>query len=124
MATQSLWEVEAKDGAAGSTLVPAYDLRIVKGFERPPTGFADVDLWGLFPLINAGGLLVLRGALSDLLTDEVAQRMVLPESTPLVHGPRKLFVEPSAGHVPSIQVEEHCTEVAAFLDAADASAEA
>lgn len=52
--------------------------------------------------IDCGCLLLLHGAESDLLSSDVANKMVTPEMTPKVAGSRMVVHIPGVGHAPTI----------------------
>lgn len=68
----------------------------------------DLDLWAMWDAITCP-VLVLRGALSDLLTVETAERM-------LVDGPDAEVVEiPGVGHAPALMSEEQISVIREWL---------
>lgn len=72
----------------------AYDPKIGAPF-RDPGGIEDVDLWKLWDQIQCP-VLVLRGAHSDLLLPETAERMTR-------RGPKAELIEvPNCGHAPAL----------------------
>ncbi|CAK0766765.1 Alpha/beta hydrolase [uncultured Gammaproteobacteria bacterium] len=86
----------------------AYDPGIGKIFKSQP--MTDVDLWPVWETIRCP-VLVLRGALSDLLTVETACGMA-------ERGPRARVVEiPGAGHAPSLMSDDQVALVRDFLTA-------
>ena len=77
-----------------------YDMRIAEPF-RLPGGEAGVDLWPAFDSLRATPTLLLRGTLSDVLSEDVAQRMA-------ERHPELDYVEvPHTGHAP-ILTEPDC----------------
>ena len=72
---------------------------------KPVTG----DLWPLWDLIRCPTL-VLRGAESDLLEDEVARAMTL-------RGPKAALISyPGVGHAPTLMQPDQVSDVVAFID--------
>ena len=70
----------------------------------------DAALWGLYDAISARTL-VLRGALSDLLTPETVQHMA-------VRGPKAACVEfAGVGHAPTLVAADQRLAIRQFLDA-------
>jgi pimeloyl-ACP methyl ester carboxylesterase len=73
-----------------------------------PEVAVDIDLWPMWQAITAP-ILLLRGALSDLLLAETAARMAeRPGVT--------LHTVPGVGHVPALVDDDQIARVAAFLD--------
>ncbi|WP_144184982.1 alpha/beta fold hydrolase [Elioraea rosea] len=68
----------------------------------------DVDLWAVWERI-AAPVLVLRGAVSDLLLAETAQRMAARPGV-------VLHTVPGVGHVPALVDDDQVARVAAFLE--------
>lgn len=75
-------------------IVLDYDMKIaepfkVAGNEAPP------DLWGLYGALDASPLLLVRGALSDVLPEAVAKRMTQRAGA-------RLVTVPGVGHAPTL----------------------
>lgn len=87
----------------------AYDPRIGDPFKASPEP-ADVDLWAAWAPVRAP-VLVIRGALSELLSADVVVRM--RDSHP-DHDVAELVV-PDAGHAPSLMAERQVAAVADWL---------
>lgn len=84
----------------------AYDPGISRIFKTSAIG--DVDLWPLWSLIRQPTLVV-RGARSDLLMADTAERMTK-------EGPRaRLYLVPDAGHAPALMAEDQIAAVRDFL---------
>ncbi len=84
----------------------AYDPRIADTFKEGP--LEDVDLWPLWEAVRCPTLL-LRGALSDLLTREAAEEMTR-------RGPKAKLIEfPGIGHAPALLEEDQIAVVRDFL---------
>ena len=60
--------------SANGRIVPDYDMKIAEPF-RLPGGEAGIDLWPAFDALADTPTLIVRGALSDLLSRETAERM-------------------------------------------------
>ena len=71
-----------------------------------------VDMWPLFRALAQHPLLVLRGAVSDLLSAEAFARM--EEAVPRA----SFAVVPGLGHAPMLDEPEAIAAIDAFLDAA------
>jgi pimeloyl-ACP methyl ester carboxylesterase len=84
---------------AHGRIVFDYDMRIAEPFKLPggATGF---DLWGAFAGLRGVPTLVLRGALSDLLSDETLARM--KDENPALES----VVVPGVGHAPTLEEPE------------------
>lgn len=74
-----------------------YDMRIAANFE---SAAAAPDIWPLFQALEGRPVTILRGALSDLLTAEVAEKMA--RAIPDV----ELVTVPRVGHTPSFDEPE------------------
>jgi pimeloyl-ACP methyl ester carboxylesterase len=86
-----------------------YDMAIAEPFKvSGPT--PNVDLWPLFEALGGKPLLVVRGAKSDLLTAETADRM--REHVPEM----RLVVVAGVGHAPELNEPEAVAAIDAFLD--------
>jgi pimeloyl-ACP methyl ester carboxylesterase len=72
----------------------AYDPAIARGFETEE-GVAPPDLWPLWQALGEKPVLVIRGALSDLLSVETVARMAALHSGPFAH-----VDVPRRGHAP------------------------
>ena len=80
-------------------IVLDYDMRIAEPF-AVPGGEAGVDLWPALRQLSDIPTLLVRGALSDLLTDQAARKMVgLLDNSELV-------VVPDIGHAPTLDEPE------------------
>lgn len=93
-----------------------YDPDIAKAFAPPPPGGDPppaVDLWPLFKSLATGRpLLTIRGALSDLLSADIAARM-------REAAPGMAYAEvPGAGHAPILDEPEALAAIDTFLEAA------
>jgi pimeloyl-ACP methyl ester carboxylesterase len=88
----------------------SYDPEIAAPF-RKITNFVDTDLWAFYDLLKCP-LLLIRGAESDLLTQETAQQMA-------VRGPKAKVIEvPGVGHAPMLMDDSQIATVKDFLLAA------
>jgi pimeloyl-ACP methyl ester carboxylesterase len=86
-----------------------YDMAIADPFKvAGPT--PKVDMWPLFAALAQKPLLVVRGALSELLSPEVAQKMRLA-------APGARFVDvPDIGHAPMLDEPEAVAAIDGFLE--------
>ena len=80
-------------------IVPDYDKNIAEPF-RLPSGEAGVDLWTALNALSEVPTLIVRGALSDLFSDETAQAMVKRLKT------ASLVTVPDVGHAPTLDERE------------------
>ena len=89
-----------------------YDPEITAPFRQAPTGPAP-DLWPLFASVTAGRpTLLVRGALSDLIDEEIAGRM-------RAAAPTMAYAEvPQVGHAPMLSEPEARSALAEFLSRA------
>jgi pimeloyl-ACP methyl ester carboxylesterase len=87
--------------------VPDLDPQIAAGFKTPPTG--PLQMWPLYAAIKAVPMLVLRGALSDLLSAATVERMAR-EKPDLEH-----VTVPNRGHTPMLDEPECRRAIDAFL---------
>jgi pimeloyl-ACP methyl ester carboxylesterase len=84
-----------------------YDPKIAEPF-RASLPEKDLELWPLWDAVRCPTL-VLRGALSDLLTRETCEQMKL-------RGPKARIVEiPGVGHAPTLMHEDQIAIVREFL---------
>jgi pimeloyl-ACP methyl ester carboxylesterase len=84
----------------------AYDPKIAAVFKIGP--IVEVDLWPLWDAIRCP-VLALRGALSDLLSAEVAAAMTQ-------RGPRASLIEfPGIGHAPALMASDQIAAIRDFL---------
>ncbi len=85
---------------------PALRESFLKAIEGPP-----VDLWPLFDGLQGLPLALIRGANSDLLTDDTAQKMQ-------ARRPDMLFTQvPDRAHIPFLDEPESLILIQAFLEA-------
>lgn len=87
--------------------VPDVDPKIAEAFKSPTP--APIDLWPLYAQIKSVPMLVIRGALSDLLSAATVARMVR-EKSDLQH-----VTVPNRGHTPLLDEPECLTAIDAFL---------
>jgi pimeloyl-ACP methyl ester carboxylesterase len=85
-----------------------YDMAIVEPFKTAGAQ-PKIDLWPLFMALAQKPLLLVRGALSELLTSETAEAM--RRAAPAMH-----FVEvPAVGHAPDLDEPEAVAAIDRFL---------
>jgi pimeloyl-ACP methyl ester carboxylesterase len=95
-----------RENAAGVP-VPDMDPKIAEAFKNPATGPA--DLWPLYAQIQGVPLLVIRGALSDLLSASTVARMAR-EKPDLGH-----ITVSNRGHTPLLNEPECLAAIDAFV---------
>ena len=95
-----------RENAAGVP-VPDLDPQIAAAFKAPPTG--PLQMWPLYAAIKAVPMLVLRGALSDLLSAATVERMVR-EKPDLEH-----VTVPNRGHTPILDEPQCLQAIDSFL---------
>jgi pimeloyl-ACP methyl ester carboxylesterase len=83
-----------------------YDMRIAEPLKAPP---APVDLWPVYAALRAIPTLLVRGELSDLLSEATAARMA--EENPDLD----VAVVPRVGHAPTLEEPEAAAAIDAFL---------
>ncbi|AKM06686.1 alpha/beta fold hydrolase [Pelagerythrobacter marensis] len=96
------WIAMAKRGMAvqpNGRIAFDYDMAIAEPFQGGE-GAAAPDLWPAFDALASAPLLIVRGALSDLLSDATAQAMVAR------HGDAELVTVPDVGHAPLLDEPE------------------
>ncbi len=107
--TDQQWRKMAKDTARQKPEGGwgfAYDPRIADAFKAGP--LQDADMWPMWEAIQCPTL-VLRGAVSDLLTHEAAEEMTR-------RGPKATLIEfPGIGHAPALVAEDQVGIVRDFL---------
>jgi pimeloyl-ACP methyl ester carboxylesterase len=87
-----------------------YDMAIAEPFKTAGP-VPQLDLWPLFAALGTKPLLVVRGAKSDLLTAQTAERMQA------VAPGMKLTAVPGVGHAPELKEPEAAAAVDEFLAA-------
>jgi pimeloyl-ACP methyl ester carboxylesterase len=93
----------------GGRVVLDYDMKIAEPLRLPAP---DVDLWPVFHALDAVPTLLVRGALSDLLSEGAAARMKA-EKPDLA-----IAVVPGVGHAPTLEEPQAAKAVDALLDRA------
>jgi pimeloyl-ACP methyl ester carboxylesterase len=91
------------------------DPQIAAGFKKPPTG--PLQMWPLWAQISGVPMLVIRGALSDLLSAATVERMLL-EKPDLEH-----LTVTNRGHTPLLDEPECLAAIDHFLTRHGSSAE-
>ena len=86
-----------------------YDMAIAENFRAAQAGPA-VDAWPYFHALRAAPLLVVRGALSDLLSAAAAQAMAD------AHPDAELVTVADVGHAPDLTEREAAAAIDRFLD--------
>lgn len=94
--------------SANGRIVPDYDKKIAEPF-RLPGGEAGIDLWPAVDALTETPTLIVRGALSDLLSRETAERMAqrLKRAT--------IVTVPDVGHAPVLDEPEAAAAIDALL---------
>lgn len=111
-AAQRTWQM--KDGA----LQPTYDVRLATTLESIDIEHPLPTLWNEFEALKGIPLLVVRGALSDLLSAETVQAMAAR------HPGMQTIEVPDQGHVPLFDAEGVLEKIVAFVAACDDAASA
>lgn len=87
-----------------------YDMRIAYNYRAATEGPQGAN-WHLYESLAGRPLLILRGALSDLLSAEVAEQMV-----ERLKGDAELVVIPDVGHTPNLEEPEALAAIDRLLD--------
>jgi pimeloyl-ACP methyl ester carboxylesterase len=98
----------ADDGA----IVFDYDMAIAQPFAQDDGASPAPDLWPLFAALGQSPLLVVRGALSDILSADTAALMVAQ------HPEAELVTVADVGHAPTLDEPEAQAAILALLDQA------
>lgn len=87
-----------------------YDMKIAENF-RSATSTAPVDAWPWYRSLEGRPVIILRGELSELLTQETAERMAaeLPDDAELV-------IVPYVGHTPNLEEPESIAAMDRLLE--------
>ena len=89
-----------------------YDMKIAEPFATPSTA-APPDLWPCWRALAGRPVLVLRGALSDILSAESAARMIAEVPA------AELLTLPRLGHAPTLDESEAVAAIERLLDRAE-----
>jgi pimeloyl-ACP methyl ester carboxylesterase len=90
-------------------VVPDYDMKIAEPIRDPAPGAGDVDLWPAWDAFGDAPSLVVRGALSDILSAETAREMVKRRPS------AKLVTVSNVGHAPSLDEPQAMKAIDALL---------
>ena len=93
--------------AEGDSVVFDYDMRIADNFQNAAGA---PDVWPLYQALEGRPVTILRGALSDLLSADVAERM----ATEITDA--ELVTVPRVGHAPSLDEPESLAALDRLLD--------
>ena len=77
------------------------------------------DGWVSFTLVQVqcASLLVIHGALSDILSHDVAEQMTDPAKAPLITGKRFVMHVDGVGHAPGLVDAEQMDRITTFMTA-------
>ena len=101
------------------SIVFDYDVRIGDAIRAAPADASPIDLWPLFRALAGIPALLVRGAHSDLLSEETARRMAAEVSS------LELAMVPGVGHAPTLEepeAEAAIDRLLARIDQAESSA--
>jgi pimeloyl-ACP methyl ester carboxylesterase len=87
-----------------------YDMRIADNFRAATEGPQGAN-WHLYESLAGRPVTILRGALSDLLAQDIAQQMV-----ERLNGDAELVVVPDVGHTPSLEEPESTAAMDRLLE--------
>ena len=85
-----------------------YDMRIADNFVRG-AGKPQVDAWPLYKALDGRPVTILRGELSDLLSDETARAMAI------AIGDAEMVTVPHVGHTPNLEEPESIAAIERLL---------
>ena len=95
----------------GDGIIFDYDMAIAEAFNQRDDGAAPAfDLWPLFKKLDGAPLLLIRGELSDLLTDATAHAMVEALAD------AELVTVPGVGHAPELNEPEVVAAIDRLLE--------
>jgi pimeloyl-ACP methyl ester carboxylesterase len=94
----------------GGRVVLDYDMKIAEPLRLPAP---EVDLWPVFRALDGVPTLLVRGALSDLLSEATAARMKAEKPD------LEIAVVPDVGHAPTLEEPQAVKAVDALLDRAN-----
>lgn len=93
----------------GGRIIWDYDMRIAEPFRSPPAGESGLDLWQAFAGLRDIPSLVIRGELSDLLSEATMERM-LAENPAM-----ESATIPRVGHAPTLDEPESIAAIDRLL---------
>lgn len=93
----------------GGQLVPKYDRNLMKPLAELDFEAAMPELWAQFDALKHAPLLVIRGGLTDLLSEETALKMVER------HGNARFHLVPDQGHAPLLEDEPTMAAIETFV---------
>ncbi len=111
------WDVFARgtwsEGEGGLSL--SYDPALSSTLKDYDPAVPAPDLWPLWNALATKPCLIIRGELSDLFTDETAQKMAQGHSRCAIH------VVPGQGHAPLLRDQPTLQAIAGFIETSDAA---
>jgi pimeloyl-ACP methyl ester carboxylesterase len=109
------WRNSARRGFRDSdgVLVPTYDVALMQALADVDVSKPIPDLWPQFEALKGVPLMVVRGALSDLLSPETVEAMALR------HPGLETLVVPDQGHAPLLAEPNVIARIAAFVRRCD-----
>jgi pimeloyl-ACP methyl ester carboxylesterase len=87
-----------------------YDMRIAENFRAATEGPQGAN-WNLYECLAGRPVLILKGALSDLLSTEIAEQMV-----DSLRGDAELVIVPDVGHTPNLEEPEALAAIDRLLE--------
>ena len=94
---------------SGGRVAFDYDMKIAEPFDTPTGATPQFDMWPLFGGLAATPLLILRGANSDILSEETAARMLAAAPG------AELLTLPRIGHAPTLDEPEAVAAIERLL---------
>ena len=97
----------------GDGLTTRYDRNLMKPLAELDLEKPMPDLWPQFAALNIAPLMVIRGELSDLLSQKTAENMIAR------HGNARLMIAPKQGHAPLLEDAPTMSAILDFVAAQD-----
>jgi len=125
LASDAIKELHGSSKDEDGKLELAYDPRISAGFPKAEDIKEDIVLWPIFETLQAKSLFVLRGATSDILSDDCLRQMMEKKDdgsykrAPGVSGIRDSICVDKVGHVPALLDAAQCKQVSQWLEQAE-----
>lgn len=111
--TKRIWREE------NGKLLPRYDTRLMNTLKNLDLEKAVPPLWPQFDALKPVPLLVIRGANSDLFSQETAEAMVARHPEGEFRQSATLHVVPNQGHAPLLEDEPTVQAILRFLEQVD-----
>jgi pimeloyl-ACP methyl ester carboxylesterase len=115
--TDADWQASARRAFKmdGGRLVPTYDVRLAEGLKAVEPGQPQPTLWEQFDALAGTPLMVIRGALTDLLSQATVDAMAT------AHPGLEVVHVPDEGHAPLLADAPTIARIEAFIARVEAS---